>query len=106
LPTLRIIVSILGIFLLTFAVSTVVPTLSLLAFERTDDLQAFIWASLITFGCGFALVLPGRPAHTNLRPRDMYFLTTVSWVSVCCFAALPMMLIHHISYTDAFFETM
>lgn len=106
LPTLRIIGFILGIFLITLAVSMVVPMLALLAFERTDDLHAFIWASLITFGCGFALVLPGRPAQTNLRPRDMYFLTTVSWLSVCCFAALPMMLIHHISYTDAFFETM
>lgn len=106
LPTLRIIGFILGIFLITLAVSMVIPMLTLLAFDRTDDLQAFIWASLITFGCGFALVAPGRPANTNLRPRDMYFLTTVSWVIVCCFAALPLMLIQHISYTDAFFETM
>ena len=106
LPTLRIIGFILGIFLITLAVSMLVPMLALLAFERTDDLLAFIWASLITFGSGLALVLPGRPRNTNLRPRDMYFLTTVSWLSVCCFAALPMMLIHHISYTDAFFETM
>lgn len=106
LPTLRIIGFILGIFLITLAVSMVVPMLALLAFERTDDLAAFIWASLITFGSGLALVLPGRPRNTNLRPRDMYFLTTVSWLTVCCFAALPMMLIHHISYTDAFFETM
>lgn len=106
LPTLRIIGFILGIFLITLAVSMVVPMLALLAFERTDDLTAFIWASLITFGSGLALVLPGRPVNTNLRPRDMYFLTTVSWLTVCCFAALPMMLIHHISYTDAFFETM
>jgi len=106
LPTLRIIGFILGIFLVTLAVSMVVPMVALLAFERTDDLQAFVWASLITLTCGLALVLPGRPTNTNLRPRDMYFLTTVSWLSVCCFAALPMMLIHHISYTDAFFETM
>ena len=106
LPTLRIIGFILGIFLITLAVSMVVPMLALLAFERTDDLAAFIWASLITFASGLALVLPGRPTNTNLRPRDMYFLTTVSWLAVCCFAALPMMLIHHISYTDAFFETM
>ena len=106
LPTLRIIGFILGIFLITLAVSMVVPMLALLAFERTDDLAAFIWASLITFGSGLALVLPGRPSNTNLRPRDMYFLTTLSWLTVCCFAALPMMLIHHLSYTDAFFETM
>lgn len=106
LPTLRIIGFILGIFLVTLAVSMIIPMLTLLAFERTDDLQAFIWASLITFGCGFALIAPGRPTNTQLRPRDMYFLTTVSWLIVCCFAALPMMLIQHISYTDAFFETM
>ncbi|MBE7375544.1 TrkH family potassium uptake protein [Pseudomonas lopnurensis] len=106
LPTLRIIGFILGIFLITLAVSMIIPMLTLLAFERTDDLQAFIWASLITFSCGFALVAPGRPANTHLRPRDMYFLTTVSWVVVCCFAALPLMLIQHISYSDAFFETM
>ena len=92
LPTLRIIGFILGIFLITLAVSMVIPMVTLFAFDRTDDLQAFLWSSLITFGCGFALVAPGRPANTNLRPRDMYFLTTVSWVIVCCFAALPLML--------------
>src|SRR3546814_20361554 len=36
----------------------------------------------------------------------MYLLTTASWVVVCTFAALPMVFIQHISYTDAFFETM
>ncbi|MFV0454821.1 MAG: TrkH family potassium uptake protein [Pseudomonas sp.] len=106
LPTLRIIGFILGIFLITLAVSMVIPMFTLLAFERTDDLQAFIWASLITFSSGFALVAPGRPSNTNLRPRDMYFLTTLSWLTVCCFAALPLMMVQHISYTDAFFETM
>ena len=41
-----------------------------------------------------------------MRPRDMYLLTTLSWVVVCTFAALPMVIIQHISYTDSFFETM
>ncbi|TBU97230.1 TrkH family potassium uptake protein [Stutzerimonas kirkiae] len=106
LPTLRIIGFILGIFLITLAISMVIPMLTLWSFERNDDIQAFIWGSLITMGCGIALVAPGRPANAQLRPRDMYFLTTLSWLTVCCFAALPMMLIHHISYADAFFETM
>ena len=60
LPTLRIIGFILGIFLITLAVSMVIPMVTLFAFDRTDDLQAFLWSSLITFGCGFALVAPGR----------------------------------------------
>ncbi|AYC33579.1 TrkH family potassium uptake protein [Pseudomonas cavernae] len=106
LATLRIIGFILGIFLITLAVSMVVPMLTLLVFERTDDLNAFLWSSLITCIAGLALLLPGRPQHLHLRPRDMYLLTTASWVVVCCFAALPMVIIQRISYTDAFFETM
>ncbi|MBB1520612.1 TrkH family potassium uptake protein [Aquipseudomonas guryensis] len=104
--TLRIIGFIIGIFLITLAVSMAIPMLTLLAYERTDDLTEFFWSSLITFGAGLALVIRGRPQHMHLRPRDMYLLTTASWVVVCAFAALPMVLIAHISYTDAFFETM
>ncbi|MCO6055496.1 TrkH family potassium uptake protein [Pseudomonas sp. MOB-449] len=106
LPTLRTIGFIIGLFLITLAVSMVIPMLTLLIHERTDDIFAFLWSSLITFVVGLALVGPGRPEHAHLRPRDMYMLTTASWVIVCCFAALPMVLIQHISYTDSFFETM
>ena len=104
--TLRIIGFILGLFLTTLAVSMFIPMLTLAIFERHDDLGAFGWSSLITLATGLALVIPGRPERVHLRPRDMYFLTTASWVVVCLFAALPMVLIHHISYTDALFETM
>lgn len=104
--TLRIIGFILGIFLITLAASMVIPLLTLLIYDRSDDLSAFLWSSLITLVAGLALVIPGRPDNAQLRPRDMYLLTTGSWVVVCVFAALPMVLIQHISYTDAFFETM
>ncbi len=104
--TLRIIGFIIGIFLITLAVSMALPMLTLLAFERTDDLTEFLWSSLITLIAGLALVIRGRPQHMHLRPRDMYLLTTASRVVVCAFAALPMVLIAHISYTDAVFETM
>ena len=78
LPTLRIIGFILGIFLITLAVSMVIPMFTLLAFERTDDLQAFIWASLITFGSGFALEpeAPGlAPLHRRLADAFAPWLT-------------------------------
>lgn len=106
LSTLRIIAFILGIFLITLAVSMLIPMLTLLFYSRTDDLDAFLWSSLATAVAGVAMVSPGRPKEAHLRPRDMYLLTTASWVVVCIFAALPMVLIQHISYTDAFFETM
>lgn len=106
LPTLRILGFIIGIFLITLAVSMVVPMATLVIFERTGDLPSFLWSSLITFLAGLALVIPGRPEHVHLRPRDMYLLTVCSWVVVCVFAALPFLLTQHISYTNAFFESM
>lgn len=106
LPTLRIIGFIIGIFLITLAVSMVVPMATLVVFERTGDMPSFLWSSLITFVAGLGLVMPGRPEHVHLRPRDMYLLTVSSWLVVCVFAALPFLLTQHISYTDAFFESM
>ncbi|CAK16619.1 putative potassium uptake protein, TrkH family [Pseudomonas entomophila L48] len=106
MPTLRIIGFIIGIFLITLAVSMVVPMATLVVFERTGDMPSFLWSSLITFVAGLGLVMPGRPEHVHLRPRDMYLLTVSSWLVVCVFAALPFLLTQHISYTDAFFESM
>jgi trk system potassium uptake protein TrkH len=106
LPTLRMIGFIIGIFLITLALSMLVPMLTLLIFERREDLPSFAWASAITCVSGVLLVLPGRPQNAHLRPRDMYMLTVSSWVVVCLFAALPFLLTEHVSYTDAVFESM
>ncbi|MCI0912680.1 MULTISPECIES: TrkH family potassium uptake protein [Pseudomonas] len=106
LPTLRIIGFIIGIFLITLAVSMVVPMATLVIFERTGDMPSFLWSSLITFVAGLLLIVQGRPEHVHLRPRDMYLLTVSSWLVVGVFAALPFLLTQHISYTDAFFESM
>ncbi|MBO3274390.1 TrkH family potassium uptake protein [Pseudomonas schmalbachii] len=106
LPTLRTLGYIIGIFLITLAISMLVPIGTLIHFDRTGDLHAFIWSSIITFTAGLGLVLPGRPEHAHLRPRDMYMLTVSSWLLVCIFAALPFVFTQHISYTDAFFESM
>lgn len=106
LPALRFIAFIIGVFLITLAVSMVIPMLTLLLYDRSDDLGAFVWSSLIVLCAGLVMVARGAPGAPQLRARDMYLLTTASWVIVCAFAALPMVFIRHISYTDAFFETM
>ncbi|MFB8831441.1 TrkH family potassium uptake protein [Azotobacter sp. CWF10] len=106
LPTLRIIGFILGLFLITLAIGMVLPILTLLIHEHSHEIESFTWASMITLSAGVALILPGRPEQIHLRPRDMYLLTTASWVVVCVFAALPLNLLQNISYTDAFFEAM
>ncbi|WP_437881302.1 TrkH family potassium uptake protein [Pseudomonas sp. LRF_L74] len=106
LSTLRIIAYINGIFLITVAVAMAIPVGTLLIFHRQQEIDSFLWSALITSAVGLAMVLQGRPKDSHLRPRDMYMLTVSSWVLVCIFAALPFVLIQHISYTDAFFESM
>lgn len=107
LAGLRFIGFILGIFLITLALSMAIPIITLMVYEQDGgDLSAFLWSSLITSVCGLLLIARGRPDTAQLRPRDMYLLTTGSWVAVCIFASLPMVFISDISYTDAFFETM
>jgi trk system potassium uptake protein TrkH len=73
---MRLIGFILGIFLITLAVSMAIPMMTLEAYERSDDLSGFLWSSLITFVCGLSLIVQGHPKTSLFRPRDMYLLTT------------------------------
>ncbi|MEK1906333.1 MAG: TrkH family potassium uptake protein [Pseudomonas sp.] len=106
LPTLRTLALINGIFLITLAISMLVPVATLLVYEQPQDINAFLWSSLITFISGLSMFLQGRGRPSQLRPRDMYMLTVSSWVLVSFFAALPFLFSRHTSYTDAYFESM
>jgi trk system potassium uptake protein TrkH len=106
LSSLRTLAFINGIFLITLAVSMLVPVGTLLVFEQPKGINAFLWSSLITFVAGIAMVAQGRPQEGQLRPRDMYMLTVSSWVLVSIFAALPFVFAEHASVTDAYFESM
>jgi trk system potassium uptake protein TrkH len=74
-----------------------IPRTLLLLYSRTDDINAFF------------LVQPcysvARPAMVPWRSKDARLYATCvsadtgSWLVVCIFAALPMVPIHHISYT-------
>jgi trk system potassium uptake protein TrkH len=68
LAAMRLIGFILGIFLITLAVSMAIPMITLVAYERSDDLSAFLWSSLITFISGLLLIVRGRPDTGQLRP--------------------------------------
>jgi trk system potassium uptake protein TrkH len=106
LSSLRILAFINGIFLITLALSMLVPVATLLVFEQPKGINAFLWSSLITAVAGVAMVAQGRPQQTQLRPRDMYMLTVSSWIMVSIFAALPFLFAERASVTDAYFESM
>ncbi|CSC95317.1 potassium uptake protein TrkH [Vibrio cholerae] len=48
----------------------------------------------------------GRTEHFRLNVRDMFLITSLVWTIASAFAALPFVFINHISFTDAYFETM
>jgi len=67
----------------------------------------FLSAIVITHLASFIfLYVGGETTRSRLGVREMFLLTTVVWVLASLFAALPFVFIEHISYSDAFFETM
>ncbi|MCJ8169021.1 TrkH family potassium uptake protein [Atopomonas sediminilitoris] len=106
LASLRTISYILGLFLIALAASMLVPMLTVIIDRHPEHLSAFTHSAAITVFAAVLLLRFGHRQRGVLRPRDMYLLTSLSWITVCVFAALPMVIIQEISYTDAFFETM
>ncbi|HKJ95194.1 MAG TPA: TrkH family potassium uptake protein, partial [Gammaproteobacteria bacterium] len=69
--------------------------------------QAFGWSAALAFGVGAALVLATRSDSHKVTRRSGYLVTVSAWLVVTAFGALPLYLSTlHLSYTDAFFETM
>jgi len=67
----------------------------------------FLSAIVLTHIASFVfLYLGGEKQRSRLGVREMFLLTTAVWVLASLFAALPFVFIEHISYSDAFFETM
>lgn len=94
-----------GFFLLALAACMLLPVL-LSWYYHESAWQAFLLSALICFIFGGLMSFLFRPTHFSLSVQQMFLLTTVSWLTLSMFAALPLLLLQHISYTDAFFETM
>ena len=102
---LRPLAFILGLVLSKLALFMWLPTLTAL-FGDGAGFQEFLLATLLTHITALLLWLLGRGKKVQLRVTEMFLLTTFVWLSVCVFGALPFIFISHISFTDAFFETM
>lgn len=67
----------------------------------------FLLAVVIThIASAIFIFLGDEKQHSRLGVREMFLLTTSVWILASLFAALPFVFIEHISYSDAFFETM
>jgi trk system potassium uptake protein TrkH len=102
---LKSILFVLGLVLSKIALFMYVPTL--VAFvSGTGGFLEFGQAVIITHVIAFIFLTIGRTATFKLNVRDMFLITSLVWTVASAFAALPFVFINHISFTDAYFETM
>lgn len=80
--------------------------LLLAVFNGEETVGAFMLSALVTGICASLCLHNGQSKTINLNIRDMFLLTSLTWLIVSLFAAMPFTLYHGIGYTDAFFETM
>lgn len=95
----------IGLMLATLSAAMLLPALVDLA-DNNSDWRSFFGAAMFTFFIGGLLVLMTyQDGSVQLGVKDAFLLTTLSWVVLCAFAALPLIGVG-LSYTDAFFEGM
>jgi len=97
---------ILGFLLTTLAVVMIVPAAAD-AIVGNPDWQVFAVAAGVTLFIGVSLALTSRAGGAHLSVRQAFILTTLSWIVLTAFAALPFAFSQlDLSVTDAFFEAM
>lgn len=102
---LRPILFVIGLVLSKLALFMYVPTI--VAFiTGTGGFLEFGKSLIILHVAAFACLTIGRTATFRLGVRDMFLITSLVWTIASAFAALPFVFINHISFTDAYFETM
>ena len=72
------------------------------------DWQVFLAASAVTLFIGVSLLLTNRaPGFSEITGRQAFLLTTIVWIALTLFAALPLMFSElELDFTDAIFEAM
>ncbi|MDR9827106.1 TrkH family potassium uptake protein [Vibrio sp. FNV 38] len=101
----RPVLFVLGLVLSKLALFMYIPTL-VAFFSGTGGFIEFGKSLIITHLVAFLCLSVGRTTQFRLSVRDMFLITSLAWTIASAFAALPFVFINHISFTDAYFETM
>ncbi len=103
---LRPIFFINGLFLSILSVSMVFPMLADFYFGY-DDWKVFFVCIIITAFFGGALILSTSGHEFNIKTRQAFLLTNITWVILPAFGALPFWFSSlDMSITDSYFESM
>lgn len=78
----------------------------ILIFENDPDASAFAMSIAIILGASALTLLSTWRIAVELKPWQMFLITTSSWGTMSCFASLPLILgAPQLSVTDAVFES-
>jgi trk system potassium uptake protein TrkH len=101
------VINVLGLLLVVFSITYIMPVICALINAEYAVLWDFALAMLWTFCSGVLLWIFTRRYKGELSVRHGYLLVVGMWTAMPAFATLPLMLaIDHLSFTDAYFETM
>ncbi|WP_280178413.1 TrkH family potassium uptake protein [Modicisalibacter radicis] len=96
---------ILAVLLLVLALFMLAP-LVLLALEGSLEARPFALSMGVVLAIALPVLVLTRGVPIELRPRQMFVLTTLSWVTISSFASLPFVLgTPSLSFTNAVFES-
>jgi trk system potassium uptake protein TrkH len=96
---------ILGLMLMIFSLSMLPPVAVSLAWQDGHH-APFIDAFFMVAAAGFALWLPVRKVHRDLRLRDGFLVVALFWICLGLAGATPLLITDtpDLSFTDAVFE--
>ncbi len=102
----RPVLFVVGILLTTLALAMMLPVVAD-GVDGHPDWKVFLAAGVFTLFVGTSLILANRTAEMRLSVRQAFVLTTVSWIVISAFAALPFAFSDlDMRYADAYFEAM
>lgn len=101
----RSIMHIIGLLLCIEAIAMILPLLFDLLYKNSDW-DIFSLSALITFFIGLVLYYSFRKEKIEIKVRQAFVLTILSWIVIASFASLPFIFSSaNLNYTDAFFES-
>ncbi|WP_205598579.1 Trk system potassium transporter TrkI [Halomonas sp. NO4] len=96
---------VLAVLWLVLALFMTVP-LGVLLIEADPDARAFLLSILVVLAAVALTWLATRKVAVELKPWQMFVLTTLSWITISGFASLPLIFgAPHLSFTNAVFES-
>ncbi len=101
----KLIIRFISILIIITSVFMLIPIPFALYF-REPTVISFVKIALLGIISGLIGGYLTKDAQKNLNRKDGFLLVSLSWIVISAFGSLPYMSIAHLSFTDAFFETM